>query len=71
MAPGSGQSGHPIDENDTQKTMVWELNWSADTKLLAAAISDHVAILDMSKILQRTPMLPMQTTAINSAMGAL
>ena len=31
MAPGSGQSGNPMDEQFGQRTMVQELNWSADT----------------------------------------
>ena len=44
--------------------MVQELNWSADTMLLGAAIHDCVAIFDMNKILQRT-------TLQSSANGAM
>ena len=56
MAPGSGQSGNPLEEQYAQRTtMVQDLNWSSDSTLLGAAIQDYVAIFDMSKILARTP----------------
>jgi len=59
MAPGSGQSGNPMDEQYAQRMSVQDLNWSPDTMLLGAAINDYVGIFDMSKILQRVPMLGM------------
>lgn len=46
--------------------MVQELNWSADTMLLGAAISDYMAIFDMNKILQRTPALALPGTGNNA-----
>jgi len=40
-----------MDEPYAQQKMVQELNWSADTMILGAAISDYLAIFDMNKIL--------------------
>lgn len=54
VAAGSGQSGNHMEELEP-RTFVSELNWSADTMLLGAAIDDCVAIFDMKKILAQMP----------------
>ena len=53
IAPGSGQSGNPIEDHQWSQNMVQELTWSADTMILGAAIHDYVAIFDMNKIFPR------------------
>jgi len=71
IAPGSGQSGNPIEEQQWSQNMVQELTWSPDTMLLGAAIHDYVAIFDMGKIVPRAFQTGVAGAANGTSIGQL